>query len=168
MRVHENYSKIEILRLQSPMQTKVTALIVDRKLSLEIVVKDDTKDNPAETIGLTTCSISEATFGLMFLYLRPCGCNRNCIAAANFEIVSYYVITTSLFQSQIFCIVLMVQITCAHTVWNPRFQCLVSSRGFDGENFYSLSVNPSGEQILYKIYFACQAMQDLWDLKCTI
>ena len=116
MRVHENYSKIEILRLQSPMQTKVTALIVDRKLSLEIVVKDDTKDNPAETIGLTTCSISEATFGLMFLYLRPCGCNRNCIAAANFEIVSYYVITTSLFQSQIFCIVLMVQITCAHTV----------------------------------------------------
>jgi hypothetical protein len=35
MRVHENYSMIEILRLQSLLQTKVTTLIVDRKLSLE-------------------------------------------------------------------------------------------------------------------------------------
>jgi hypothetical protein len=43
---------IEIRHLQTPLQTKVTKLIVDRKLSLEIEVKYDTKDNPDETIGI--------------------------------------------------------------------------------------------------------------------
>jgi two-component system sensor histidine kinase VicK len=57
----ENYIKIEILRLQSPLQTKVTTLVVDRKLSLEVEGKDDSKDNPDETMGLATYSNSEAT-----------------------------------------------------------------------------------------------------------
>ncbi|MDP9287247.1 MAG: hypothetical protein M3P08_03510 [Thermoproteota archaeon] len=51
----ENYSKIEIVHLQTRLQTKVTTLIVDRKLSLEIEV------NPDETTGLATYSNSEAT-----------------------------------------------------------------------------------------------------------
>jgi hypothetical protein len=55
MRVDEIYSKIEILHLQTPLQTKVTTLIVGRKLSLEIEV------NPDETTGLATYSNSEAT-----------------------------------------------------------------------------------------------------------
>ena len=55
MRVDENYSKIEIVHLQTRLQTKVTTLIVDRKLSLEIEV------NPDETTGLATYSNSEAT-----------------------------------------------------------------------------------------------------------
>jgi hypothetical protein len=55
MRVDENYSKIEIPHLQTPLQTKVTTLIVGRKLSLEIEV------NPDETTGLATYSNSEAT-----------------------------------------------------------------------------------------------------------
>jgi two-component system, OmpR family, sensor histidine kinase VicK len=55
MRGDENYSMIEILHLQTPLQTKVTTLIVDRKLSLKIEVKYDTKDNPDETIGYSNC-----------------------------------------------------------------------------------------------------------------
>lgn len=48
---------MEILTLQ----TRLTTLIVDRKYSLEVEVKDDTKDNSSEAIGLATYSNSEST-----------------------------------------------------------------------------------------------------------
>jgi hypothetical protein len=41
------------------LQARLTTLIVDRKFSLEVEVKDDTKDNLHETIGIATYSNSE-------------------------------------------------------------------------------------------------------------
>ena len=43
------------------MQTSLTTLVIDRKLSLEVEVKDDTKDNSYESVGLFTYSNSEST-----------------------------------------------------------------------------------------------------------
>jgi hypothetical protein len=40
---------------------------------------------------------------------------------------------------------------------------LVVEGGFDGENYYSLYVNPSDEQIIDKICFTSQVMRDFWD-----
>jgi len=47
--------------LKESLQTRLTTLIVDRKLSLEVEVKDDTKDNSSEAVGLATYSNSEST-----------------------------------------------------------------------------------------------------------
>ena len=43
------------------MQTKVTIIVVDRRLSLAIELKDDTKDDSYEATGLATYSNSEST-----------------------------------------------------------------------------------------------------------
>jgi len=43
------------------VQTRLTTLILDRKLSLEVEVEDDTKDNSSEAVGLATYSNSEST-----------------------------------------------------------------------------------------------------------
>jgi two-component system, OmpR family, sensor histidine kinase VicK len=51
--------KIDIRYLEkTSWQTKVTTLTVDRKFSLEVELKDDTKDNPYEAIGMATYSNS--------------------------------------------------------------------------------------------------------------
>jgi two-component system, OmpR family, sensor histidine kinase VicK len=47
--------------LKESMQTRLTTLILDTKLSLEVEVKDDTKDNSSEAVGLATYSNSEST-----------------------------------------------------------------------------------------------------------
>jgi two-component system sensor histidine kinase VicK len=55
---HEN---IGIRYIQPHLQTKVTIIIVDRKYSLAIELKDDTKQKSIEAIGLATYSNSQST-----------------------------------------------------------------------------------------------------------
>src|SRR5215470_6402482 len=52
---------IDIRYIQPHLQTKVTILIVDRKYSLAIELKDDTKQTAIEAIGLATYSNSQST-----------------------------------------------------------------------------------------------------------
>src|SRR5215467_5875538 len=52
---------IGIRYIQPHLQTKVTILIVDRKYSLAIELKDDTKQTAIEAIGLATYSNSQST-----------------------------------------------------------------------------------------------------------
>ena len=53
--------KIEVRHVEESLQSKVTVLIVDRKYSLSIEFKDDTKDSVYEAIGLATYSNSKST-----------------------------------------------------------------------------------------------------------
>src|SRR5215831_8377048 len=55
---HDN---IGIRYIQPHLQTKVTIIIVDRKYSLAVELKDDTKQTPIEAIGLATYSNSQST-----------------------------------------------------------------------------------------------------------
>jgi two-component system, OmpR family, sensor histidine kinase VicK len=57
-RAHEN---IGIRYIQPHSQTKVTIIIADRKYSLAVELKDDTKEIPIEAIGLATYSNSQST-----------------------------------------------------------------------------------------------------------
>jgi K+-sensing histidine kinase KdpD len=54
-------SGIDIRYIESPYHVKVSILIVDRKLSLVVELKDDTKDVSSGAIGLSTYSNSKAT-----------------------------------------------------------------------------------------------------------
>jgi signal transduction histidine kinase len=55
---HEN---ISIRYIQPHLQTKVTIIIVDRKYSLAVELKDDTKQTSTEAIGLASYSNSQST-----------------------------------------------------------------------------------------------------------
>ena len=57
----KSINSIDFRPLQESLQIRLTTLIVDRKLSLEVEVKDDTKDNSSEAVGLATYSNSEST-----------------------------------------------------------------------------------------------------------
>ena len=57
----QQLKKIEVRHVEESLQTKVTVLIVDRKYSLSIEFKDDTKDSVYEAIGLATYSNSKST-----------------------------------------------------------------------------------------------------------
>jgi signal transduction histidine kinase len=65
MMVHEGgqqaHESIGIRYIQPHLQTKVTIIIVDRKYSLAVELKDDTKRTPIEAIGLATYSNSQST-----------------------------------------------------------------------------------------------------------
>ena len=52
---------IEIRNIESPQQTKVTILIADRKFPLAVELKEDSKDNSYEAIGLGIYSNSKPT-----------------------------------------------------------------------------------------------------------
>jgi two-component system, OmpR family, sensor histidine kinase VicK len=52
---------IEVRNIESPQQTKVTILIADRKFSLAVELKEDSKDNSYEAIGLGIYSNSKPT-----------------------------------------------------------------------------------------------------------
>jgi two-component system, OmpR family, sensor histidine kinase VicK len=52
---------IEIRYVQSHQQTKVTILLIDKKFSLAVELKDDTKDTSDDAIGLATYSNSRST-----------------------------------------------------------------------------------------------------------
>ncbi|MEO9362578.1 MAG: HAMP domain-containing sensor histidine kinase [Nitrososphaera sp.] len=53
--------KVEIRNIEPPLRTRVSLLLVDRKYSLAVEVKDDAKDTTVEAIGLATYSNSKAT-----------------------------------------------------------------------------------------------------------
>ena len=53
--------KIYIRPLEVPLQTKVSTLLVDRKFSLTVELKDDSKDNSYNAMGLATYSNSKST-----------------------------------------------------------------------------------------------------------
>ncbi|MDQ6668729.1 MAG: ATP-binding protein [Thermoproteota archaeon] len=55
------HEKIGIRYIQPHFQTKVTILIVDKKYSLAVELKDDTKQTSNEAIGLATYSNSQST-----------------------------------------------------------------------------------------------------------
>jgi two-component system sensor histidine kinase VicK len=52
---------IDIRYIESHQQTKVTILLIDKKFSLTVELKDDTKDNSYDAIGLATYSNSRST-----------------------------------------------------------------------------------------------------------
>ena len=53
--------QIDIRNIEYPLQTKVTILLVDRKFSLTVELKNDTKETSYEAIGLATYSNSKPT-----------------------------------------------------------------------------------------------------------
>jgi two-component system, OmpR family, sensor histidine kinase VicK len=57
----EQIDGIEIRNIEPTMQTRMTILVVDKKYSLVVELKDDTKDNFEEAIGLATYSNSKST-----------------------------------------------------------------------------------------------------------
>ena len=48
-------------RVESVMQTMVTIVVIDRTYSIAVELKDDTKENSEEAIGLATFSNSKST-----------------------------------------------------------------------------------------------------------
>jgi signal transduction histidine kinase len=58
---HQHHHQIDIRNIEYPLQTKVTILLVDRKFSLTVELKDDTKETSYEAIGLATYSNSKPT-----------------------------------------------------------------------------------------------------------
>jgi two-component system sensor histidine kinase VicK len=56
-----NQHQIDIRYIESHLQTKVTILVVDRRFSLVVELKDDTKETSYEAIGLATYSNSKST-----------------------------------------------------------------------------------------------------------
>jgi two-component system sensor histidine kinase VicK len=57
----EQIEGIEVRNIEPTMQTRMTILVVDKKYSLVVELKDDTKDNLEEAIGLATYSNSKST-----------------------------------------------------------------------------------------------------------
>jgi two-component system, OmpR family, sensor histidine kinase VicK len=53
--------RIDVRYIEPALQTKTSVLIIDKKFSLSVEVKDDTRDNSYEAMGLTTCSNSIPT-----------------------------------------------------------------------------------------------------------
>ncbi|HEY6668444.1 MAG TPA: HAMP domain-containing sensor histidine kinase [Candidatus Nitrosopolaris sp.] len=58
---NNNSNKIKIRFIEPQLQTKVSILIVDRKYSLSVEVKDDTKSTSEKAMGLTSYSNSKST-----------------------------------------------------------------------------------------------------------
>lgn len=58
---HQQKQKICIRSLERPLQVKMSTLLVDRKFSLTIELKDDFKDNSYDAMGLSTYSNSKST-----------------------------------------------------------------------------------------------------------
>lgn len=57
----ERINGIQIRNIEPTMQTRMTMLVVDRTYSLVVELKDDSKDNLEEAIGLATYSNSKST-----------------------------------------------------------------------------------------------------------
>jgi len=57
----EKINGIQIRNIEYTMQTRMTILVVDRTYSLVVELKDDTKDDTKEAIGLATYSNSKST-----------------------------------------------------------------------------------------------------------
>jgi hypothetical protein len=57
----QQHRKIDIRYIEPGLQTQVTVLVADRKSSLVLELKDDTKDSSYEAMGLGTYSNRRAT-----------------------------------------------------------------------------------------------------------
>jgi signal transduction histidine kinase len=57
----QSQQKIEIKNIEPPLQTRISLLIVDRRYSLAIELKDDAKETSLEAMGMATYSNSKAT-----------------------------------------------------------------------------------------------------------
>ena len=57
----EGTNGIQVRRIESVMQTMVTIVVIDRTYSIAVELKDDTKENSEEAIGLATFSNSKST-----------------------------------------------------------------------------------------------------------
>ena len=75
------YPQITIKNIDESVKTKVTTILADRELSLVIELKDDSKQNSNEAIGLTTYSNSESTvfsyasiFETLWIQCKKTGC----------------------------------------------------------------------------------------------
>jgi two-component system, OmpR family, sensor histidine kinase VicK len=60
-RLVKTYPQISIRELDKSIKTKLTTIMADRELSMVIELKDDTKENNNEAMGLATYSNSEST-----------------------------------------------------------------------------------------------------------
>ena len=58
---HQHHHQIDIRNIEHPLQTKVTILLVDKKFSLAVELKDDTEETSYKAIGLATYSNSKPT-----------------------------------------------------------------------------------------------------------
>jgi hypothetical protein len=57
----KRHPQIAIRELDKSIKTKVTTILTDRELSLAVELKDDTKQDSNEAMGLATYSNSEST-----------------------------------------------------------------------------------------------------------
>ena len=64
------HPKIEMRYIEPSLQSQVTTLIVDRKSSLVVELKDDTKESIYEAIGLGIYSNRKATVPVLCFYFR--------------------------------------------------------------------------------------------------
>ena len=71
--------KINIRFLESELQTRISILIVDRKLCLAAELKDYTKETSLQAIGLSSYSNSNELYFLSFLYLKLFGNKQKCM-----------------------------------------------------------------------------------------
>jgi sugar-specific transcriptional regulator TrmB len=80
---------INIRYVEQMPGTEATILVVDRKASLVMEIKDDSKGTFDEAIGLSTYSNSRAGFYRMFLYLRIYGNKPNYMRKQNTQTNSW-------------------------------------------------------------------------------
>jgi two-component system, OmpR family, sensor histidine kinase VicK len=59
--IQQQRRRIDVRYIEPTLQTKTSVLIIDKKFSLSVEVKDDTRDNSYEAMGLATCSNSIPT-----------------------------------------------------------------------------------------------------------
>jgi two-component system sensor histidine kinase VicK len=70
--------KINVRYLEPVLNTKMSILIVDRKSSLAVELKDDTKDNIQQAIGLSSIPTANQLCYRTFRYLKPSGNKQKC------------------------------------------------------------------------------------------
>ena len=69
--------KVQIRSIQTLTETGSTILIVDKKVSLVMELKDDSKEKFHEAIGDIDILTEKQVFYLMFQYSRTCGIKPN-------------------------------------------------------------------------------------------
>ena len=74
-KLKQQHRKIDIRYIEPGLQTQVTVLVVDRRSSLVVELKDDTKESSYEVMGFGTYSNKKAT--VLFLYLKVFGSNQS-------------------------------------------------------------------------------------------
>jgi two-component system, OmpR family, sensor histidine kinase VicK len=60
-KMKKDFKQVDVRYIEQPMQTTVSVLMVDKLLSMVVELKDDTKENSTEAIGLAIYSNSKAT-----------------------------------------------------------------------------------------------------------